>query len=92
MAKVNSAASAAVGANRAAIMRQFMGEAVMLTGTGGIAIAIIPTVSPSIPVPILTAGPVIIAFMVSLIIGVLAGSYPAYRAAWMRPIQALRFE
>ena len=94
----------AVGAKRAAIMRQFMSEAVVLTGTGGIlgiilgvgltlaAIAVIPTVSSSIPVPIMTVSPVIVAFLVSLTIGVLAGSYPAYRAARLQPIQALRFE
>jgi putative ABC transport system permease protein len=35
---------------------------------------------------------VVIAFGVSLAVGVLAGGYPAYRAARMRPIEALRFE
>jgi putative ABC transport system permease protein len=34
----------------------------------------------------------LVAFGVSLAIGVLAGGYPANRAARMRPIEALRFE
>jgi ABC-type antimicrobial peptide transport system permease subunit len=44
------------------------------------------------PAPILSAQPVIVGFLVSLVIGVLAGVYPAYRATRMRPVDALRFE
>ena len=44
------------------------------------------------PVPVLSVYPIIIAFGVSLAIGLLAGGYPAYRASRLRPIQALRFE
>ena len=94
----------AVGAPRRAIMRQFLSEAVMLTGLGGllgiifgvgIAVgggAILPTIVPEFPAPMLTVAPVVIAFAVSLAIGLVAGGYPANRAARLRPIDALRFE
>jgi ABC-type antimicrobial peptide transport system permease subunit len=99
----------AVGANTTAIVRQFLSEAVMLTGLGGLggvavgiaitktAAAVLPRYGAgdptgNIPIPILSAGPVVTAFAISLLIGLVAGGYPAYRAARMRPIEALRFE
>lgn len=44
------------------------------------------------PLPLLSFSPVLIAFAVSVVIGLLAGGYPAYRASRLRPIEALRFE
>ncbi|WP_028932766.1 ABC transporter permease [Pseudonocardia spinosispora] len=94
----------AIGAPRRAILKQFLTESVMLCGLGGLIGVIIgvgtavgggmivPKFVPSFPPPVLTAFPVLIAFAVSLVIGVVAGGYPANRAARLRPIEALRFE
>jgi ABC-type antimicrobial peptide transport system permease subunit len=102
----------AIGATKHAILRQFLSEAILLTGTGGLAGVALgigvtltaahllpPAGSPqtdtaqaSFTAPILTTQPVITALTVSLIIGILAGLYPAARAARMRPVDALRLD
>jgi putative ABC transport system permease protein len=95
----------AVGATRMAVLQQFLSEAVILSGLGGmigivlgvgITVAgdnLIPAnTDSSFPHPILSPTAVLVAFGVSLLIGVIAGGYPAYRAGRLRPIEALRFE
>jgi putative ABC transport system permease protein len=42
--------------------------------------------------PVLSLPPIMVSFAISLVIGLLAGGYPAWRAARLEPIEALRYE
>ena len=53
---------------------------------------VLPRLVPDFPAPTVSAGSVVLAFGVSLLIGLLAGGFPANRAARMRPIDALRHQ
>ncbi len=85
-----------MGASRRHIAVQFVAEAALLAGTGGLAGALLggfaTTVYASarhwsavVPVPVLLA-----AVGVALALGAAAGVYPALRAARLAPAEALR--
>jgi putative ABC transport system permease protein len=87
----------AIGARRADIILQFLLEASMLTGAGGIigiivgfliSILLNAVLMPS-RVPLIY---VFIGFSASVAIGLIAGLYPAFKAARLDPIEALRYE
>jgi putative ABC transport system permease protein len=91
-----------------AIHRQVLIESVVLAGLGGLIgvgvgiglILLIQAVAPAFDpsgalagfTPVLSIQPLLVAFAISLLIGLIAGSYPAYRAARPHPTQPLTYQ
>ncbi|PYI80571.1 MAG: hypothetical protein DME26_21350, partial [Verrucomicrobia bacterium] len=86
----------AIGAKRRTILLQFLSEAAcicLLGGLGGLAIAYPLTLLLSKFMPATMSLSVVgIALLVSLATGVASGFFPAWRAARMNPVDALRNE
>lgn len=98
----------ASGPTNRAIRRKVLIESIVRTGLGGLVgvgvgiglIFLIQAVAPTFDssgalagfTPVLSIPAVVLAFAISLMIGLIAGSYPAYRATRPRPIQPLRYQ
>jgi putative ABC transport system permease protein len=94
----------AIGARRSVIMKQFLIESMALAGLGGvmgiglgvgivlIGVRVMPTVAPNFGAPQVSIPAIAAAFLVSVVIGLFAGGYPAFRASRLQPIEALRFQ
>ncbi|HEX2984604.1 MAG TPA: FtsX-like permease family protein, partial [Ignavibacteriales bacterium] len=86
----------AIGAKRRSILGQFISEAVIICLIGGfigLILAVITSLIMNQFIPTkVQYDAVVLAFTISLITGVLSGFAPAYAAAKMDPVEALRFE
>ncbi len=86
----------AIGAPKSAILAQFLFEAVLLSLIGGTVGVVIGVVGSRFKIagvqPVIAPYSIVLAFGVSIAVGVFFGFYPANRAASLRPIDALRYE
>ncbi|MFL6055563.1 MAG: ABC transporter permease [Actinoallomurus sp.] len=86
----------AIGAPKGAILGQFLVEATVLSLLGGLLGVAAGVVGSQFTVmgvrPVIVPSSIALALGVSVAIGLFFGSYPANRAAKLRPIEALRHE
>ncbi len=88
----------AVGAKKKDIIHQFLIEAVILSSLGGIIGVLLGVVIPVLVTrladmsTIVTPWSVVLAFCISVAVGITFGLYPAKKAADLNPIEALRYE
>jgi putative ABC transport system permease protein len=86
----------AIGARKGVILTQFLIESMVISFIGGICGALAGILVSRFKIdgvtPVLASYSIPLALGVAISVGIIAGFYPAYRAASLRPIDALRYE
>jgi putative ABC transport system permease protein len=88
----------AVGARRSDIIRQFVIEAVLISFAGGLLGVVLGFVMSRLIAwlagwsTIVTISSILLAFVVSISVGLIFGIYPAVKAARLDPVEAIRYE
>lgn len=90
----------AIGATGLSIFVQVLIESIVIAVLGAVAglgasyglVRILELVTPTANAPVITSGAMMVAVAFSIGVGVLAGLFPAFKAARLSPIQALRYE
>jgi putative ABC transport system permease protein len=86
----------AIGARRSDILTQFLTEALLVSIIGGLTGVLVGIVGSQFKIagvqPEIATYSIPLAFSAAAISGLVFGTYPAARAATLRPIEALRFE
>jgi putative ABC transport system permease protein len=86
----------ALGAPKRTVLTQFLVEATVLSLMGGLLGVVVALIGSQFKItgvtPVIVPSSVVLAVGVSVAIGLFFGSYPASRAASLRPIEALRYE
>ncbi|MGE5322410.1 MAG: ABC transporter permease, partial [Actinomycetota bacterium] len=88
----------AVGATESDVQRQFLLEALLMSGIGGVfgivlGVVLSYAIAAGFGWPVLvSAGAIAAAVAVSMAVGIFFGYYPAQKAARLDPIEALHYE